>query len=111
MIATLLLVFNATVNTHTHILEDGTIVVHAHPFKTMCKAEAQNSNKADHSHNNKEFDIISMISQFLVVTAIFLFAFNILFFKRDDYSLFDNIQVLKGQFKLVTFSYRGPPAF
>jgi len=111
MIATLLLVFNATVNTHTHILDDGTIVVHAHPFKTMCKTEAQDSNKADHSHKNKEFDIISMISQFLLVTTIFLFAFNILLFKREGYNLYVNIQVIKRQYHLSTSSYRGPPVF
>ncbi|MCT4639866.1 MAG: hypothetical protein N4A72_19360 [Bacteroidales bacterium] len=110
MIATLLLVFNATVNTHTHILEDGTIIVHAHPFKTMGQADASESNSADHTHSKKEFDIISVISNFLLVTTILLFLFNILFYKTREYGKNDIIQIFRRQYQLVAFSYRGPPA-
>jgi len=104
----LLMVFNATVNTHTHILSDGTIVVHAHPFKTITKSDA-GTERQSHSHTQKEFDMLSSFSCAfqLVVLAIVIIAATLLTKKallsRYSEPIWNNLYI-------ASALYRGPPS-
>lgn len=60
------LTFNQSVNMHTHILNDGSIISHAHPYQKTDDAKPVTS----HSHNMKEFSFINQLS--VLFTAIFI---------------------------------------
>lgn len=63
-----MLTFNQSVNLHTHILNDGTIISHAHPYQKTNDTGPVTS----HSHNMKEFTFINQQTILFTVLAITL---------------------------------------
>lgn len=104
----LLMVFNATVNSHTHILADGTIVVHAHPFKMLSKTDASSEQQQGHSHSQKEFDILSAFSQIIPFVIVFSIVVAISYrSKKQPCFVFKQAVLTNHHSKSVLF--RGPP--
>lgn len=100
------LIINNAVFTHFHILENGTIISHAHPFDKF----AENSNKKpQHTHSEKEYVfykiLSSVLNYILIVFALSLFAF-IYFFKERLYSLSFSLSI---QSTIEAFKARPPP--
>ncbi|MDD4149679.1 MAG: hypothetical protein PHE33_06590 [Bacteroidales bacterium] len=65
-----LLIINNGVFLHTHKLDDGRIISHAHPFKT---ADKTSSGEAQHHHSLNEiliYQILDSITMLLIVFAI-----------------------------------------
>ena len=68
-----MLTLNQSANLHTHILNDGTIVTHAHPYQKANDTEPVTS----HSHSMKEYTFIHQLnilfSVVFIALAILLF--------------------------------------
>jgi len=65
-----LLIINNGVFLHTHKLDDGRIISHAHPFKTTDKTS---SGEAQHRHSLNEifiYQILDSVTMLLIVFAI-----------------------------------------
>lgn len=94
-------VLNSTFNIHSHILKDGTIVVHSHKYdKTGDKA-------ASHNHSNSEivlFDLIKVL--FFNIAIIHIALFSIRNFEFEEF-----LRKLKLSPVIYQFHQRGPPAF
>lgn len=58
LIAVLTVLVNNTLFVHIHILPDGRVIEHAHPYKTSDKNSAPQSN---HHHTSQEFLLLSHI--------------------------------------------------
>jgi len=68
IIAVFVILINNTIFIHTHILLDGKIVEHAHPFKTTGK---NSDSKPNHSHTSQEFLQLSYIYNLFNKSFIF----------------------------------------
>ncbi len=55
--ALLILMGNSIVNLHTHYLDNGVVVSHAHPYKKL-------PDNKQHSHSNKEFFFLQQLTAF-----------------------------------------------
>ncbi|MDD2634724.1 MAG: hypothetical protein PHW82_04425 [Bacteroidales bacterium] len=65
-----LLLINNSVFLHTHKLDDGRIISHAHPFKT---ADKTSSGEARHQHSLNEiliYQILDSVAMLLIVFAV-----------------------------------------
>ena len=71
------LLLNKAVYSHTHKLEDGTTIQHAHPFKKS----TDNQPFKSHTHNESDLLIIQQLNNFFFTIA-FLFALIISFSKN-----------------------------
>ena len=67
--AFLLQVINQSVNLHTHILADGTVIIHAHPYHKT----DQSCPVTNHTHTRNELLSLSLLQ-------ILFFSFTFLFF-------------------------------
>ncbi len=95
---------NNTVNKHCHLLKSGYIVYHAHPY-----AHEKNTKSPfqSHHHSDREFFILDLISNILVILII---PFIISFFQKL-------LKEIKVRPECVSFciniyasiNYRGPP--
>jgi Na+/melibiose symporter-like transporter len=78
LVAVLLVIVNNSVFVHTHILQDGRIVEHAHPYNSSDKSPGS---KQPHHHSNQEFLLLDNIYHLLknthLVFIIVLFFFLI----------------------------------
>lgn len=71
LFAVLWLFFNATVNRHVHILSDGFVISHAHPFVEKEAAPGQ-SPDTTHKHSEKELMLLSLFTAFVYTFIVFL---------------------------------------
>jgi hypothetical protein len=69
LLLVLMLVVNRAVYFHTHLMPDGTVVQHAHPFPV----NEQNNGEANHQHSSVEFLFFAQIMVFLIGFALILF--------------------------------------
>lgn len=81
----LLLVVNRTVYTHSHILSDGTVLTHAHPYDT----DADGNPFKSHQHNSIELLIFSTFNfigaiLFIFSSALFVKKTKHIFANRED---------------------------
>lgn len=67
--AIMLLVYNNTANWHYHILKDGTITKHAHPYT---KDAQHNSPFQKHQHTEIELVILTQLTNILFMLVVFL---------------------------------------
>ena len=65
----LLLIINKALFIHTHILDDGTVIVHAHPYN---KSEDQEPVKTHH-HSNYALLILHHLSTLFFISFFFIF--------------------------------------
>ncbi len=70
----LMLFINSSVNKHQHILANGQIIVHAHPYQLL-HSETSGQN---HKHSNEELAFFALISNPLTL-VLFIFAALIAF--------------------------------
>lgn len=70
LIAVLWLFYNAAVNRHVHILSDGYVISHAHPFADKEAVPGQ-SGETGHRHSEQELMLLSLFSG-LVYAFIFI---------------------------------------
>ena len=63
-----ILVFNNTVYTHVHVMPDGSLVTHAHPFQKGDEADGQNT----HSHSGMLFFLLDHLELLFVLAAALL---------------------------------------
>lgn len=66
----LMLVFNRAIYFHSHVLKDGTVVQHAHPFPL----QEQQNGEAQHEHSSIEFLFFAQIMVFLIGFVMLLMA-------------------------------------
>ena len=69
--AMLWLFLNTTLNRHSHVLADGYIITHSHPFK---KNQDSSSPLDNHKHTTRELLLFGLFSEiiFSIVTFLFL---------------------------------------
>ena len=97
----LLNIFNNAVNVHSHKLENGEIVTHAHPFNH----QNNDSPFESHSHTNFEFLVLVHLNTFLISSFSFVVLAVILFLKKDNYK----IKSLQKQSYLCFKKNKSPP--
>jgi len=98
--------FNAAVNQHTHVLDRGVIITHAHPYS---KTSDGNAPLKSHDHTDNQYLLLSQISIPVLTLLIIIFLFlsgviRLFTFINPVYSL-----VVRGLFN--NNSLRAPPAF
>ncbi|MEN8203697.1 MAG: hypothetical protein ABFS28_13960 [Bacteroidota bacterium] len=71
LIAVVWLFTNATVNRHIHILSDGYVISHAHPFVDKEAGPGQ-SPETTHRHSEKELMLFSLFTGFVYTFIIIL---------------------------------------
>ena len=54
--------FNTIANRHIHVLSDGYVISHSHPF---VKKQAESKDSTSHQHTQKELMLLSLFSGFL----------------------------------------------
>ncbi|MDP2236065.1 MAG: hypothetical protein Q8J88_06500 [Bacteroidales bacterium] len=102
----MLLIYNQTVNWHFHLLKDGTIVKHAHPYSN----ETQGTTPFQkHQHADSEFLFYAQIAQILILLIVLLLAAAMISSLSRIRSKPLNSVVLKPPF-LELLSLRGPPS-
>ena len=88
LVAIFAIIVNNTIFIHTHILPDGRVIEHAHPFKSDGKNSDSQSN---HHHTSQEFLLLSHIYHFfgkvyplLIVILFFnVISSKFIFFERE----------------------------
>lgn len=93
--------FNNSVFIHSHILNNGKIVTHAHPIET-------NNNLTTHTHTNSEYFILDIIFN-LFFTLLALFVFFCLLFNKQIKTKLSQLIILISNFT-KRHSIRPPPA-
>ncbi len=63
-----ILVFNNTVYTHVHVMPDGSLVAHAHPFRKGDEADRENA----HTHSSMIFFLLDHLELLFVLAAALL---------------------------------------
>ncbi|MEN8227778.1 MAG: hypothetical protein ABFS38_06445 [Bacteroidota bacterium] len=68
------LFFNTTVNRHIHVLSDGYVITHSHPF---AKNQTDSVPSTSHQHTEKELLLFSLFSEivFSLISLLILRAF------------------------------------
>ncbi len=99
---TMALVYNNAFFTHTHKLPDGTIIQHAHPYKSDADSSSPFKN---HHHTSFEFLVLNNLGVFILLTCLAFF-----FFDKGIPSLITDhyFFVEYSSYHLYHF-YRGPP--
>lgn len=101
LLALVLLASNAAYNWHVHRFSDGSVLVHAHPYKDSTNGVP------NHSHDSKEYFTIQQLTAFLfVVVSAFVISLTdnkfIELRKTYDYHVRKNLLI-------TLFPQRGPP--
>lgn len=103
--ALLLLMGNAAFNWHVHQLDDGTKIVHAHPFH---KSGTPTHPTSNHHHSSSEYGFIQQLTGFIFILAqVILFALlcGIITHTKGGYRF-----RLKPSTQLLLLPNRAPPA-
>lgn len=74
----LIVMYNNISNRHSHMLSDGQMIVHAHPFS---KSEGENPQK-QHTHTANQLFVIAQINNLF---SLLLFVFFIFLFIREKF--------------------------
>ena len=100
----MLLFFNASNNKHSHILADGQIINHAHPFKS----DNSTTPFQNHKHTSFELIFLSFLSNSIGVLP-FLLAFSAVFFllKKEELIVYTKRFVQKSS--IEKYIGRAPP--
>ena len=104
--AILFLFFNNISNKHYHILSDGTVIQHAHPFKNS----NSNSPFQNHKHSKTEFAFLTAINNVvtLVALALILITGTLPFIQRK---YFEIKSFPKKSLYFKTLKSRAPPFY
>ncbi|MCK4663228.1 MAG: hypothetical protein KAT68_10205 [Bacteroidales bacterium] len=61
-----LLFANSIINKHYHVLSDGTVIVHSHPFAK----NTENNQPANHHHSQKELLLLDLITNPILIFIV-----------------------------------------
>jgi hypothetical protein len=91
-------IYNKAVYTHVHLLPDGTIVTHAHPYQ---KEDTSNP-VTDHSHTKNTLYLLSQFQVLFCLIAVFILAYYQIFSAYPEetdlaFQLVDNNQGFKNK--------------
>ena len=105
--AILWLYFNQAFNGHYHILPNGEIVYHAHPYHHQNSTESPFEN---HQHSKSEYFILALLSNPFVLLSVFLVLISPLIIPLKIICCQTNkvFSTYKYHYPNV---YRGPPGF
>ncbi len=98
-------VYNEVANGHTHILDNGQVEVHAHPF-----TNGDSSNNSEHEHSDVNFHLIKSITHSTYIIAFILLAIaliNKIFRKK----IAVYISPILENSTTTIFKLRGPPLY
>lgn len=95
---------NNSVFIHSHILNNGKIVTHAHPFES----NNNSTNSNNHNHTNSEYFILDIIFN-LFFTLLALFVFFCLLINKQIKTKLYQLKILLSNYTKV-HSIRPPPA-
>lgn len=102
----MLMFYNQTVNWHYHLLKDGTVVKHAHPFNS----ETQGTTPFQkHQHTESEFLFYAQFSQILLLLIVALLAAGLIASSGRVQPQRLNSVFIKPPF-IDSVSLRGPPS-
>ena len=104
--------FNVFYFTHSHIDENGNIIVHAHPYQ---KDDRGTHNAPNHTHSRSEFTLLALIYQVLSLFTFYVLIFSFLLnlnlnlknkfsFKWNPAEIFSKNIFRRGPPSLVQFS-------
>ncbi len=100
----LLYFFNATVNQHSHVLDKGIIITHAHPYS---KTNDENVPLKSHTHTDNQYILLSQISIPVLTLLLFFFLFFAGILRINHFNPFCTDPVVKER---ISFRYlRAPP--
>lgn len=97
--------YNTFYNAHYHVIDDGRIISHAHPFQR----NTNNQNIPDHRHTRNELFVLYQIYRilFLILVFLFLLTFMIHFCK----CFFIYTSAALNSIIINIISIRAPPFF
>lgn len=101
LLLVILLITNKAVYSHTHILEDGSIIVHAHPF------DKSSEKNPLHRHHHPYYEYLNLANLDFFNTSVELFIFKVnevLIFER----IYEQINLINS-LKFVLFLNKSPP--
>ena len=81
----LLILFNNTVYRHHHILPDGRLVEHAHPYKYCCCESTDQGSK--HSHSEREFLLYVVTTDSPVIVSSIVHLPEVFILRESDLSI------------------------
>jgi len=97
--------FNVIYFAHTHVDENGRIIVHTHPYQK----EGQQSNAPNHTHSKIEFAILGLIYQVLTLFTLSLLFFVFLFYFNSNQKFKFSFQWNPTEIFSNKILRRGPP--
>ena len=103
----LLLFFNQVAYWHYHILENGLVVEHAHPYKNNTIPDYPFQK---HHHSDFEYTLLAQISQLAGILIFFVLA-SYIFFTSAHQLLLQNHAIFLQHDYLEVKNPRGPPYF
>jgi len=103
----LMLFHNQLANWHYHVLQNGMVVKHAHPYN---KAENAGSPAGNHKHSDSEFLHFGQFTD--IAYLIFFFILTLLFFReKGSKQLGEYVNTALAQLQLLNLRFlRAPPA-
>jgi hypothetical protein len=99
--------YNQTANWHYHIMSNGAVVIHAHPYKSNTIPETPFQK---HHHNNFEFLFLSLIFNTVPLLVALLLYGLLSLYKTGELLLFPAAGNRQQGFYL-TLLLRGPPGY
>jgi len=101
------LFFNQVANWHLHVLDNGIVVEHAHPFKNNSLLGTPYQN---HHHTDLEYSILSQISNITTIILV-LIALGFIYSKNFPRGHFANQAIAYSSNCPGSYRLRGPPVF
>lgn len=98
-----MLIANRAIYVHSHVLSDGTVITHAHPFSK----NTSNDSSPKHRHSSYEFFVLHQLQILFSVLGILCVIVQLYFVKH----FYDESIYFKSIIKHNIVSLRGPPAF
>jgi hypothetical protein len=100
--------FNVFYFTHSHVDENGRIIVHAHPYQ---KEDRKSHNAPNHTHSKSEFTLLALIYQVLSLFILYLLFFIFLFHFNPNLKTKFSFQWNPAEIICKNIFRRGPPSF
>jgi 4-amino-4-deoxy-L-arabinose transferase-like glycosyltransferase len=99
--------FNVFYFIHTHVDENGNVIVHAHPYH---KEGQKSPNVPNHTHSKSEFTLVSLIYQVLTLFTLCLLFFVFLFYFNLNQKINFSFQWNPAEIFCNNIVRRGPPS-
>jgi hypothetical protein len=104
----MLLFYNQVANWHFHMLPNGIVIEHAHPF---AKAKTADSPYQNHTHTDMEYMILGLISSTIgLVVVLFILSILVIPTISTKLSNFSDNFIPIGYFPFNN-PHRGPPSY